>query len=156
MKKISYLLGVFFFALTFTMCSDDEKGETVEMMKTRTFVLPEGYRWSSDLDDRGLYTIDNMKEWNEMVVAEEGASALPDIDFEKETLVLVVIETPKTGYYTTYGLYKFGDNVCIVDIKMKDSETQTPNPDVVVASFVSETKIAKKITYNTFFTLPFD
>lgn len=118
MRKIVSFSLLFLLLLSFVACGDDDK-EDENVVPTTAFFLPEGCTWKKDLDQDKVLRIESMSELSLLVDVAEGAK-LPEIDFEKKSMIMVASELANMGYRIDYKMWRTDDASYHLDIVVSD------------------------------------
>lgn len=128
MKKKVLLIVCFCCLITLINgCSDDDR----DKVAIQDFVLADGCQWS-EFDKKKLHRVDSQTELLNYVDC--GDNEIPQIDFDKYTLLITRFDLPDPGYTITKKLTRTLNDY-LFEIKYKSSGTV--QPAIVVLTHVA-------------------
>lgn len=86
MKKIFFLLSLAIVGFALLSCDGDDEAITIPSVE---FTLPEGSYWTPVMEQYKIHKIDNEDKLAQFIKCGEDEISAFDVDFEKETLLLV-------------------------------------------------------------------
>jgi|GEM_PF-4412059 len=127
-KKVLFIICISSLISLSNGCSDDNGWNKVAL---QDFVLDKTCQWT-EFEKQKIYRIDSQADLLNYIECED--NEIPQIDFEKYTLLMTSFDLPDPGYSITKKLTR-NQNDYLLEIKYKSSGT--PQPAMVILTHVA-------------------